>query len=621
MPARRTSGSNHAAPGRLLLHPVAIAALAILIVNDHLLKAILPGVLTGKLSDLAGLIVFPLMLSTIVEVARPGVDRRRSILASIVATVAGFTAVKTTVAGAGLYGWSLGIGQWVATLGPLRAATLAPATVVADPTDLVALPAVLVALWIARADRPAPSARAPNRPSAAALSMLVVAGLATMATSQGSPTASAEFEAELHLTEDAPVAVRRLDFTIAEGDDDISSVTFTASVWERIEEGANELRASSKVRLSLIADEADVEIPIEQGFISPSLDFTELCATACEHGVTLVARLAPGAPHTAEILLDASIFVSGDYREGDDQSMDTSISLVEDVAARIDGSAPSLVSTASGSLEVRSDVLESRRTIVLAVGGDALRGPLAFPLVGALSVGFVVESASGNPAAAQVTVSTAGTGDPMYLEVDAVPITIDWLRRCDVGVDCVVPIDIAVTYDPFMNAPVDGVPDGDAEPTEAAPGFVRVKWTVEARLEAFDGRALPADAMTLVTDRPPDPASAMEPGCRLQARLISCSDQPLPSGSVKNANREPGVPSGPSCCTSVICTPRSARPCRTASMSSTTSCGPLVDPGSPSGIPSPMTTEQHEPGGVIWTTRIPGPGLTSWSRSKPTCSV
>src|SRR5438477_29186 len=64
-------------------------------------------------------------------------------------------------------------------------------------------------------------------------------------------------------------------------------------------------------------------------------------------------------------------------------------------------------------------------------------------------------------------------------------------------------------------------------------------------------------------------------------------------------------------------TPRPASPARTASRSSTTSWTPLTEPGSPSGRPSPITTEQAEPGGVICTTRMFPVGRTSWSRRKP----
>ena len=41
------------------MHPVALAAIAVLVVNDHVLKSAYPGWLTGKLSDIAGLVFFP----------------------------------------------------------------------------------------------------------------------------------------------------------------------------------------------------------------------------------------------------------------------------------------------------------------------------------------------------------------------------------------------------------------------------------------------------------------------------------------------------------------------------------------------------------------------------------
>ncbi len=37
-------------------------------------------------------------------------------------------------------------------------------------------------------------------------------------------------------------------------------------------------------------------------------------------------------------------------------------------------------------------------------------------------------------------------------------------------------------------------------------------------------------------------------------------------------------------------------------------------------MPSPMTIEQPEPGGVSWTTRLPGLTVVSWSTAKPSFS-
>src|ERR687885_1789879 len=137
-----------------------------------------------------------------------------------------------------------------------------------------------------------------------------------------------------------------------------------------------------------------------------------------------------------------------------------------------------------------------------------------------------------------------------------------------------------------------------------APGGVRVV-----------SKATAARPATVTHDPSPSRGlrTAVGPG-RPHYRFSSCTAQPLPSGSSKKRYREPGEPSGPSCCTSPTGTPRPASSSRTASTSSTTSCTPLTDPGSPSGRPSPTTTEQADPGGVICTTRMPPPGRTSWSR-------
>ncbi|MFI0423708.1 hypothetical protein [Spongiactinospora sp. 9N601] len=105
-------------------HPVTVLAVVLLPLNDHLFKAWWPGPVTGKLSDVAGLIIAPPLLDLLIR--RP--------LVSTALTGAGFILVKTTLGGAALasYAWS---------------ALWGPAQVIADPTDLLALPALAVAWW------------------------------------------------------------------------------------------------------------------------------------------------------------------------------------------------------------------------------------------------------------------------------------------------------------------------------------------------------------------------------------------------------------------------------------------------------------------------------------------
>jgi len=94
----------------LLLHPVPLGAIVLLVVNDHVLKARGPGFVTGKLSDVAGLVFFPLFLD-----ALPGLrdaDPTRRLRGCVAVTVVVFTAVKTWAPATTLYEVGLGLLQW-----------------------------------------------------------------------------------------------------------------------------------------------------------------------------------------------------------------------------------------------------------------------------------------------------------------------------------------------------------------------------------------------------------------------------------------------------------------------------------------------------------------------------
>ena len=145
-------------PGGLLLHPLAVLAVVVLVINDHVLKALVPGLLTGKLSDFAGLLFFPLLAVSAVEIAALGFrrgppDRQRLVLGSIVATALAFVLVKATSLGTAVFAWSLGTAQWLASAGPIRGDVPQPVTVATDPGDVVALAALVGAIWVARPSR------------------------------------------------------------------------------------------------------------------------------------------------------------------------------------------------------------------------------------------------------------------------------------------------------------------------------------------------------------------------------------------------------------------------------------------------------------------------------------
>lgn len=176
-----------------LLHPVAVTAVVVLLVNDHLLKAAWPGLVTGKLSDVAALIVAPIVVAAIWQRLsgdrRPLLPGRRWPSAEVVIAVGlalWFTAVKLDpranelyAAVMGLLGWPIGIAADVLGGRPIRPP--GPAPTVLDAGDLVALPAVLVGLWLARSGAPTVPDRAPRRPILPAMGRVIVLGAATFA--------------------------------------------------------------------------------------------------------------------------------------------------------------------------------------------------------------------------------------------------------------------------------------------------------------------------------------------------------------------------------------------------------------------------------------------------------
>jgi hypothetical protein len=142
-------------PGDALLQPLALGAIAVLLLNDHVFKAFAPGLVTGKLSDIAGLVFFPLLLVAFAELVLTATGRWRGpevrlVGAAVAVTGVAFTAVKLLPGAEALYEQVLGIAQWpfrlLAGLLPGNGAAGGPVPVelTRDPTDLVAL----AALWI-----------------------------------------------------------------------------------------------------------------------------------------------------------------------------------------------------------------------------------------------------------------------------------------------------------------------------------------------------------------------------------------------------------------------------------------------------------------------------------------
>lgn len=166
---------------RTLAHPLPLGCVALLVINDHVLKgrSIVPAVVTGKLSDFAGLFFFPVLLVTVARALRLSwVTPFRAALATMIA----FAAVKLSTPVNALY-----------------AAVLGPA--VRDPSDLLALPCALAAaLWMREAPAPSRGLGHGDR-----LAVLVAAVASSATSAQHLPPCKAPVE--------APVRVGKLDQT------------------------------------------------------------------------------------------------------------------------------------------------------------------------------------------------------------------------------------------------------------------------------------------------------------------------------------------------------------------------------------------------------------------------
>lgn len=152
---------------RALAHPGSVLALVVLVLNDHVLKQAWPGWVTGKLSDVAGLVVAPLLLAAVLAAVRVP----RAMPVALAATGAGFVFCKSSAWGAEVTSsaWSL--------LGT-------PTMIRADASDLLALPAMYAAWRVHRsASRAVGSGWRRTVAVAVGMAVLPVGVLATAATS------------------------------------------------------------------------------------------------------------------------------------------------------------------------------------------------------------------------------------------------------------------------------------------------------------------------------------------------------------------------------------------------------------------------------------------------------
>ena len=140
------------APVREFIAPFPLAAVALLAVNDHLLKAAFHNTLTGKLSDIAGCFFLPLYVSALLSLV-PRLSLRARLYAGAAVTTVLFASVSVSRVAADA------VCRWIQVLSaPLGYPVL---RIAADPTDLICLPLVAVAVAYGLSRREPPCAASP----------------------------------------------------------------------------------------------------------------------------------------------------------------------------------------------------------------------------------------------------------------------------------------------------------------------------------------------------------------------------------------------------------------------------------------------------------------------------
>jgi hypothetical protein len=498
-----------------MLHPVVLAAIFLLVVNDHALKVVAPGFVTGKLSDVAGLVFFPLLLVGMTELV---LSRRRvwrgpstaAVAAAVLATGFAFAAIKLSPIGERIYEVVLGAAQW-----PIQALINLEAghslhgprdvALARDPSDLLAI----IALWLpyqvgtqrARLNRPPPGhgrvlragqlpvrGLAGGRISPAGLAVIVAAALASLATSPAPAEASKDYRETITLTADLPVAGRHLSFDLVGNDPAVSSVHLVVSAWvKEMQEGMEVLVPTPNVQVSVIPDDpADGISAADDQFEAPALDLTRLCSAGCHHGANVVLRLiGEQVPQTLEVQLEVGFVALSEVY--DRRSLAVDLGLREDPDRRFAGRPQTLVSRIERSIRVSNAAPRADDEVRLAISPDVLTDPLAYPLVGRVRIELETTRASGHPNAHNTSIAIGG--DTRFA-VSEDPIEADWLANCKPSTRCEIPISIQSEYDPSLNSV-------DFGPNDSATGFVEMRWVVEARMEAFDGRPLREGALML----------------------------------------------------------------------------------------------------------------------------
>ena len=151
---RNLSSKSNYRPGDCIRHPLCVFMLWLWLLNDHIFKDLWGNDLTGKLSDISGLVVFPLMFIATYEMICAFRQKAATHLHLVLWFSLGFSAMIMILIN--LSDWSadlcrvgLGVLQWpFRCLWSLSIVPLQEVYLTMDPTDLWTLGALIIPYYI-----------------------------------------------------------------------------------------------------------------------------------------------------------------------------------------------------------------------------------------------------------------------------------------------------------------------------------------------------------------------------------------------------------------------------------------------------------------------------------------
>jgi hypothetical protein len=470
-----------------LFSPAPLLAVGVLFLNDHVLKAIAPSPMTGKLSDVAGLVVFPLLVVSCIDLIqgrRVGPSRTSAgdLFVAVSLTGAVFSLIKLLSPAAQVVNEGLGVIQWLLTLGPIRGAAPTPTSMLVDPSDLIALPALLGSWWIARGREPRTGRSLPlfdRRWGQAAILLVVLA--VTAATSPAIQSSREALEQEIRLQAGGPAFVQRLRIDVQNRDPDVGLMTLSTIAWVATADDDRARPEDVEVTLRPTRHEDGVRETSRYSMADARLDLTEACRASCRMDVILLVR-STGVPggEARPVGLDTVLHVSGGEGQG---AVDADLTLEAEVIPLEGEAATLLEANASGSLAVGRASPQAAVDVTITVAEDVLAAPLAFPLIGEIALKVETTDTVGNGVGHNTVFDLPGEDDAR-LSGEA-SIAWDLFRYCVAGEECVIPIVLRSAF------------EDEGRDVPGAPRSIDVGWSVDVRVYAHDGRALPPDGLTI----------------------------------------------------------------------------------------------------------------------------